>query len=134
MIDVNIESVRIFLHIFGATVWIGGQLLMASLVPVLRKISPDAPRKAAAQFGRLAWPFYGLTVITGIWIMAGLELDSVSSGYSAVLGVKLLVVALSGGAAAIHSNANSAAVRGITGALALAAGVTAMYLGVLLAS
>ena len=132
MIDVNLESIRIFLHILGASVWVGGQLLMATLVPVLRKISPEAPRQAAAQFGRLAWPFFGLAVITGIWNVFELNLDTVSSGYNAALGIKLLVVAASGGAAAIHSNAGSAAVRGITGALALLCGLAAMYVGVLL--
>jgi len=132
VIDVNLESIRIFLHILGASVWVGGQLLMATLVPVLRKISPEAPRQAAAQFGRLAWPFFGLAVITGIWNVFELNLDTVSSGYNAALGIKLLVVAASGGAAAIHSNAGSAAVRGITGALALLCGLAAMYVGVLL--
>jgi len=132
VIDVNLHSIRIFLHILGASVWVGGQLLMATLVPVLRRISPEAPRQAAAQFGRLAWPFFGLAVITGIWNVFELNLDTVSSGYNAALGIKLLVVAASGGAAAIHSNAGSAAVRGITGALALLGGLTAMYVGVLL--
>jgi len=132
VIDVNLDSIRIFLHILGASVWVGGQLLMATLVPVLRKISPEAPRQAAAQFGRLAWPFFGLAVITGIWNVFELNLDTVSSGYNAALGIKLLLVAASGGAAAIHSNAGSAAVRGITGAFALLGGLTAMYVGVLL--
>lgn len=132
MIDINLESIRIFLHILGASVWVGGQLLMATLVPVLRKISPDAPRQAAAQFGRLAWPFFGLAVITGIWNVFELNLDTVSSGYNAALGIKLLAVAASGGAAAIHSNAGSAAVRGITGGLALVCGLAATFVGVLL--
>ncbi len=105
---------------------------MASLVPVLRKISPEAPRKAAEQFGRLAWPFFGLAVFTGIWSVFEIDLDTVSSGYNAALGIKLLVVAASGGAALLHSNTQSAAIRGITGGLALLSGVVAMYVGVLL--
>lgn len=132
MIDLDLDSVRIFLHVLGASVWIGGQLLMASLVPVLRKISPEAPRKAAEQFGRLAWPFFGLAVVTGIWNVFEIDLDSVSSGYNAALGIKLLVVGASGGAAVIHSNTNSAAIRGITGGLALLSALAAAYIGVLL--
>ncbi len=121
-----------FLHILGASVWVGGLILMASLTPVLRRMSPEAPRRAAAQFGRLAWPFFGLVVVTGIWNVFELNLDTVSSGYNAALGIKLLLVAASGGAAAVYLNTNTAAVRGITGGLALLTGLAAMYVGVLL--
>jgi len=132
MIELDIASVRLFLHLFGITVWIGGQLIMASLVPVLRAISPDAPRRAAVAFGRIAWPFYGLAVVTGIWLMFSLDLESLSSGYSAALGIKLLLVAASGVAAGVHTGAETPKVRAITGGLALASAIGALYIGVLL--
>ena len=35
------ESLRLFIHVIGATIWVGGQLVLAALVPALRKINPD---------------------------------------------------------------------------------------------
>ena len=31
------DSIRLFLHVIGATIWVGGQLVFAALVPVLKK-------------------------------------------------------------------------------------------------
>ena len=67
------NTARIFLHIISICGWVGGQLLMVSLVPVLRKISPDAPRLAAERFGRFAWTFLLLALITGIWSIFEIE-------------------------------------------------------------
>jgi len=41
------DTLRLFLHVLGATLWVGGQLTLAPLVPALREVSPDAPRAAA---------------------------------------------------------------------------------------
>ena len=35
-------TVRLFLHVIAATVWVGGQLTLAGLVPGLRAIDPRA--------------------------------------------------------------------------------------------
>ena len=44
VLAVHLATVRLFLHVLAATVWVGGQLTLAGLVPGLRAISPDAPR------------------------------------------------------------------------------------------
>ncbi len=132
MVEIDAESVRVSLHLLGVAVWIGGQLVMASLVPVLRSFGDDAPRRAANRFGRLAWPFFVLVVVTGIWSLFEVDLDTVDTSYNVTLGIKLLLVALSGTAAALHSITGSPAVRGITGAGAFVAGLGALYTGVLL--
>ena len=40
MLPVSRTTIRIFLHVLGATVWVGGQLTLAGLVPGLRRVSP----------------------------------------------------------------------------------------------
>jgi putative copper export protein len=49
MLAVSWDTVRLFLDVLAATVWVGGQLTLAALVPVLRRPGPDAPRVAARQ-------------------------------------------------------------------------------------
>ena len=132
MIDLDAHTIAVALHLLGVAIWIGGQLLMASLVGVLRSIDPTAPRLAARRFGQLAWPAYALTVVTGIWLVWLVDVADASTGYQATVGVKLLLVALSGVAAFIHAQANNLAVRAATGAGALLAGLGALFCGVLL--
>ena len=132
MLDVDIDTIRVFLHVFAVCVWIGGQLVMAALVPLLRTLGPDVPRQAANRFGRVAWPFFGLAVATGIWNLVEIDVADTSSAYQATVGVKLLAVAAAGGAAAVHSITDSPAVRGITGAIGLAGSLAALLFGVML--
>jgi len=131
MLSADLDTIRITLHLLGVTVWIGGQILMAALVPVLRGISSDAPRLAAARFGQVAWAFFGLAMVTGIWNIFALE-GTQSSEYNATLGVKLLAVTVSGMAAFLHQRTPSAAVRGATGGIGLIAALAALLLGVML--
>ena len=32
MLPVDLETVRLFLHVLGATIWVGGQLVLAALL------------------------------------------------------------------------------------------------------
>lgn len=105
---------------------------MVSLVPVLRKISPDAPRLAAERFGCFAWTFLFLALITGVWGIFDIELSSKDSAYQITLFIKLLLVAASGISALIHSRTKSVPVRAATGALGLLTALGALLSGVLL--
>ncbi|HEX2318131.1 MAG TPA: hypothetical protein VHJ18_04015, partial [Streptosporangiaceae bacterium] len=67
MLTVDVDTVRLFLHVLAATVWVGGQLTLAALVPALRRMGPEVPRAAARRFNLVAWPAYGVLVLTGIW-------------------------------------------------------------------
>ena len=67
MLPFTLETVRISIHILAVCVWIGGQLLVAALVPTLREIGHDAPKVVAQRFGQVAWPAFGVAVLTGIW-------------------------------------------------------------------
>ena len=112
--------------------WVGGQLVMVALVPVLREIGPDVPRRAANRFGRVAWPFFALAVVTGIWNLLEIDVGDRSTAYHVTLAVKLLVVAAAGTAAAVHSLTPSPALRGATGAVGLVGSLAALVLGVML--
>ena len=132
MNDFDLDTLRISLHVLAACVWIGGQIVLAALVPVLREISPDAPRKAANRFGKVAWPFFALAVATGVWNLLEIEVGDRSTAYHITLGVKLLAVTAAGTAAAVHSLTPSPALRGATGAIGLLGSLAALVLGVML--
>lgn len=134
MLTPAIETIRLFLHVLGATVWVGGQITMAGLVPAARGVGEQAPRTLANAFARLAWPAYALVVITGFWNIAAVPPSQQSTAWQVVLGVKLAVVALAGVAALAHQRAHSRAGLAVWGSLAGLSSIAALALGVLLAN
>jgi putative copper export protein len=125
------DTVRLFLHVLAATVWVGGQLRLAALVPALRRLGPDVPRAAARRFNLVAWPAYGLLVITGALNIAAV--GPITASYRATLIAKLTVVAASGITAVLHARSKSTAGLAIWGALTGRSALGALFLGVLLA-
>ncbi|MCS5677855.1 MAG: CopD family protein [Actinomycetota bacterium] len=125
----GLDDIRIFLHLLGVCGWVGGQIVMVSLLPVLRDLGPDAPRTAARRFARIAWPCFALTVATGIWSLTEIGLEDRDTTYLASLLVKLLLVGASGASIAVHSTTRSPALRGVTGALGTAAALGALLMG-----
>ncbi len=124
------DVVRLSLHVVAATIWVGGQLVLAGLVPVLRRVSPDAPRVAARRFGWIAWPAYGVLLVTGVWNIAA---DSARlAGLRGVLDAKIGVVLLSGVAAFLHARSKTAAGLAVWGALSGLTALSAVVLGVVL--
>lgn len=95
----------LFLHILAATVWIGGQITLAVLVPLLRGVEGLATA-AARRFQYLAWSAYAVLLITGIFNAnnAGInwsDLNSTAAGRT--LSLKLVFVIISGIGAAVHA-------------------------------
>ena len=125
--------VRISLHVLAACVWIGGQIVLAGLVPTLRDAGQDVPQKVARAFARLSWPAFALLVFTGFWNYAIKNHDGVTYGWQAAFGVKFALVVLAGLGAYAHSKATSPARRGATAGIGLLASLGAMVLGVALA-
>ncbi|WP_181646956.1 hypothetical protein [Streptomyces sp. WAC00263] len=66
MLAVSWDTVRMFLHILAATVWVGGQLTLAALVPALRGLGAQVTRAAARRFNQVAWPAFAVLVATGV--------------------------------------------------------------------
>ena len=71
---------RLILHVLAATVWVGGQFTVAGLLPTIRTLGEDAPKKVAQAFGRLLWPAYAVLVITGFWNISSLTVKDASIG------------------------------------------------------
>ena len=132
MLPITSTTVRLFLHVAAATVWVGGQLTLAGLVPTLRAIDPTAPKAVARQFNRIAWPAFGVLVLTGVWNLAEVRVGDASTSYQATLFAKLCIVALSGIAAFLHTQARTRAGLAIWGAVGGLATIVALFLGVLL--
>ncbi len=118
---------RLFLHVLAASIWVGGQLVMAGLVPTLRRLGDDAPRQVARAFNRVAWPAYGVAVVTGLWNVFALPLADLVHPW---IELKVLAVALSGAGALAHQMArgNKVLLAG-GGAVATVFAVVSMYLG-----
>jgi putative copper export protein len=130
--SLKLETLRLFLHVLAATIWVGGQLTLAALVPVLRRAGADVPRMAAQQFGRVAWSAFGVLVLTGIWNIAAYD-DSSRSGYRATVSTKLAFVVLSGLSALLHQRASTKKANAIWGAATALFALLALLWGVLLA-
>ncbi|HLI37732.1 MAG TPA: hypothetical protein VKV80_10365 [Streptosporangiaceae bacterium] len=132
MLAVSWGTIRLFLHVLAATVWVGGQLTLAALVPALRRFGASIPRAAARRFNQVAWPAFAVLIATGIWNVIAVR-TQVTGSYRTTLVVKLIVVAVSGLTAALHARARSAAGLAVFGALAGLSALAALFLGILLA-
>jgi putative copper export protein len=131
MLAVSWDTIRLFLHVLAATVWVGGQITLAALVPVLRRLGTELPRAAARRFNQAAWPAFALLVITGIWNIIAVR-SEINGRYETTLVVKLIVVAVSGASAALHARARTTAGVAVFGALTGISALAALFLGILL--
>lgn len=132
MIGVSWDAIRLFLHVLAATVWVGGQLTLAALVPTLRGLGAELPKKAAQAFSRVAWPAFAVLVVTGVWNIAA-ERDKIGGRYRTTLVLKIALVIISGVTAAAHARATSRRGLALFGAATGASALAALFVGVLLA-
>jgi putative copper export protein len=103
-------DVVFYLHLLGATVWIGGLIVVAALVPAVRKVTTDREviRAVARRFGVVSWIALGTLVLSGAWMAA----DRV---WGTVLSTKVSLVLVSAILAGWHTMAarkQSPALRG----------------------
>jgi len=131
VLPIDVESLRLFLHVLAATVWVGGQFTLGALVPVLRRAGADVPRMAARQFGRVAWTAFAVLVATGIWNIASYD-ETDRHGFAAAISLKLTFVVLSGIAAVVHSAARSRMWLALGGAGAALFSLAALFMGIVL--
>ncbi|MGZ4677631.1 MAG: hypothetical protein ACXVJ7_10880 [Acidimicrobiia bacterium] len=155
MLPITETTIRLFLHVLAATVWVGGQLTLGVLIPVLRP-APDDPdpeaarariRAVARRFQVAAWTAFAVLLLTGVWNLVALHVGDQGGTWMATLLAKLFCVAISGAAAAVHilvaapkvraatdeaARRKAAAFSGACEGISVLFAVGALFLGVLL--
>ena len=128
---ITLDDFRLFLHVLAATVWVGGQFVLAGLLPTVRRLGEDAPRQVARAYNRIAWPAFGLIVFTGLWNVFETPMEGIDD---AAFGIKMTFVMLSAFGALAHQFARGnkallaigGAASSIFAALALLWGIALM--------
>lgn len=133
MLTPDWDTIRLFLHVLAATIWVGGQITLAALVPALRRHDLEVPRVAAQAFNRVAWPAFGVLVLTGVWNVVAESDKGDDHAYQVTLGIKVVVVIASGVTAWLHTRSRTPRERAVYGALTGLTALLALFLGVLLA-
>ena len=133
----------LWLHILAASVWIGGQIALGILVPVLR--GDRALLSAAAhRFQWGAWTAFVLLIITGMVNIhdAGITASGMTgTARGRTLTLKLCFVAVSGIAAGLHSlvvgprvsTRSGRTLNGALGGISLLTAMVAALYGVVIA-
>lgn len=135
MLEVNFDlaTVRIFLHVMAVTVWVGGQIVMMALVPVMKAAGVDGlPAKAANAFNAIAWPAMAIAIFTGIWNILALNSVEKSFAWSMTFGIKFLFVIFSGAGALLHQKADDPKKKGMFAGIGFLCAIIATFLGVAL--
>lgn len=132
MLSPSLDTVRLFLHVLAAAVWVGGQFALAGVVGTIRAEAPGATKAVARAFARLAWPAFGVLVVTGVWSLVEVDITSTDTAYQVTVFVKVSVAVLAAVAVVVHSVGTSKAALAIGGAVGALASVAALFLGILL--
>lgn len=123
MLPVTAATLRLFLHVLAATVWVGGQLTLGAIIPALRPAADDADpeaarvriRTVARRFQVVAWVAFAVLLATGVWNLLALHVGDQSTEWLATLMAHLACVAVSGIAAAVHILVAAPRVRAASG-------------------
>jgi putative copper export protein len=126
------STLRLFLHVLAAAIWVGGQFALAGVVPVLRRHAPETTKPVARAFARLAWPAFAVLVVTGLWNLAAVDVAATDTAYQVTVFVKIAVSLVAAAAVAVHSVGRSRTALAVGGAVGALASVAAFFLGVLL--
>ena len=132
MLSPTIDSIRLFLHVLAASVWVGGQIVLGGLVPKLRKVAPESLKVAANAFARIAWPAFAVVVVTGMWNILDITVGDMSTEYQVSLFVHVLLAMAAAMFVVIHSIGQTKLALALGGALGLLTSLGAMFVGMLL--
>lgn len=125
---IDLETFRVFLHVVAASVWVGGQISFTWLMPATRDLDSEAVSRLIRSFTLMAWPAYGLAVVTGLWSVLVIPLTEIPHPE---IEVKLLVVTVSGfGALIAGLSRGNAALVSIGSAAASLFGAASIWVGV----
>lgn len=105
-------DVLFFLHLLGATVWVGGLIVVGALMPAVRRVTQDREVVVAIarRFGLVSWVALILLVVTGAFMV-------IDRPWTTTLTVKLGLVLFSAVLAAWHSLAAGEQTPAVRGAI-----------------
>jgi len=129
-----LTTVRLFIHVLAASIWVGGQIVLAGLVPAVRGMDARVTKALANQFNRLAWPSYFVLLATGVWNMFAVHFWAMDSAWQTVLWSKIGLVLFSGLSAWLHTKSKSPAGLAIWGSMTALSALAAMFMGIMLAT
>lgn len=145
MLRVSAPTLVLWVHLVAACIWIGGQVTVAAIIPLLRD-QRELARRVGRRYQAVAWPAFAVLIVTGVVNVgnAGLHWSQLlDSSAGRTLVVKLVLVALSGLAAGVHSflqaprrghaSDSSAVGSAILGSISLVAALLAALYGVAIA-
>lgn len=132
MLSPTTDTIRLFLHVLAATVWVGGQIVLLGLVPRLRREAPPTTRIAARAYGAVAWPAFLVLFVTGMWSIVDITLSEQTTEYQATVAVHVVLAVIAATSAAIHSLGRSKLALALGGALGLFTSLGAVFVGLLL--
>ena len=126
----NLDTIRIFIHILSVTVWVGGQIAMMAIMPILKEAGVEGlGAKVAQGFSNIAFPALAVAIFSGIWNIVSIDMANATMVWNIVFGIKFLLVILSGFGAVRHKNATDPKQKGLFGAIGFGSAVIAMFLG-----
>ena len=132
MLSPTAATIRLFLHVLAATIWVGGQFALAGVVPTLRSTAPEATKPVARAFARLAWPAFAVLVVTGVWNLTEVNITDTSTSYQVTVFVKVALAIASGAFTLVHQVGRTKVALAVGGALGAVTALGALFLGVLL--
>ena len=132
MLSPTADSIRLFLHVLAASVWVGGQIVLGGLVPKLRQVAPESLKVAANAFARIAWPAFAVVVVTGRWNILDITVGDMTTEYQVSLFVHVLLAMAAAMFVVIHSVGQTKLALALGGALGLLTSLGAMFVGILL--
>jgi len=132
MLSPTADSIRLFLHVLAASVWVGGQIVLGGLVPKLRQVAPESLKVAANAFARIAWPAFAVVVVTGMWNILDITVGDMSTEYQVSMFVHVLLAMAAAMFVVIHSVGQTKLALALGGALGLLTSLGAMFVGILL--
>lgn len=128
MLTIDLDVIRLTLHVLAATIWVGGQIVLAALAGPLRRADPAALVPVARAYAWVAWPAFAVLILTGGWMLAGG--GDKSDAWKMTLMIKLTLVLVSGIGAALHTFLKNPTLKGISAGVGLVSALAVVLLGV----
>jgi putative copper export protein len=128
-----LDAIRLSLHVLAAAIWVGGQIVMAGLVPKLRGLDQKTVKSIANQFAKMAWPAFIVLILTGLWNISSINIGSATLSWKIVFSVKIFLVVVTGVAAYVHGKTSDRKVLAVSGSIAGSSAIIVLILGILIA-